>query len=1200
MRTNIGKYLCFGFLVLLTKGVFAQALIYSDLDLNDGGYINHIYNDSYSDSYIVVGNFTEIGGVARKNLAFIDRNDFSVRSIDLISDIDGEIEKIVVHQYIFAGYRMSLYIGGDFETVNGSTHKGIAKFSYVSPSPPAPDDAPFYTLHSWEPQLVYGSGSTWAENGIVKDLEIVSDTLFIGGNFVAVDNNALLSDQRPLGAAAFNILSNADYNVLNASANSCLTNDIDYFQGQIYLSGINDEPGFGKFALGRYNLDGTFDTDFGKRGFNLVGEAGLPYGEGYQNFALGDSSFIHYWTSTDGESASVIIYRHEEMIFDPTSLYLSANTSNCISGATAYKNVVYVARDKSAYIFEAPSVLGMHIQETEPPPFDIEWNGFIETVFDQTKRENVFAANNVLFISNDELSAAETGGGEPGIPRTGLAVYCLEPANIDDFTVFDTTICQRDTLTYTAEQVEFADGYIWEFTGTGIDIGVTGAFENLSDTLFNIDVDAWTRQIRFTPEFTPGELNVTPFTTCNNNIEDGVLIPSNTTSITINTNPLPNAFAGNDTTLTCDFTEVVLLGHSDSADVIFEWNKLGGDPLLDVHPYQDTLVDSAHTYILTVINDLGCLNYDTVLVEMDTIRPNFDVIMGPFDLTCSDTVRTYLGFCNNLADTTSFWRQLSTGDTLANPIDVTLPGQYQFYTVNNENGCIDSLNMAVLVYLNQPSPNIVITGYDDIPVIEPLDTLDCYTPSLTLECYSDTASTILNWVEADSTDPLGAIIDITAGGNYYILAQNTLNGCFNYVGLNIAEDFTKPNVILPAITALNCSNDSLVLNGSTIFADTIMEWTGDGISPSENPVTIFDHGTYYLTITKNDNGCAEVDSLAVISDSSIDVYAGNDTIVCDESLVFLNVIYGGTISGIIYLWDNGTTDPAAVYTAGTDEYAMVEIFGDDDCYGFDTVYIAIPPVPVIEFEAFQPCRGGPTGSIIASPISGLAPFEYSIDGGANFQESPAIIGLDFGNYTITVKDSLDCLYEYSAVIDETSDLPTPLFIFSTYNFQMDTVIVVDVSNPPTDSVNWIFSEALAYVGDFDGSPLVALPDTGSFIITMDAYYGDCLVSISKEIFVSEFDSTFATFTNQNGIKSIDLYPNPTNGTFTAEIEFYKKQRVAMGVQDMLGYVYEERQFAEVAELVEVFELGPEAVNGTYVLRIISEFDSAYLTFILSR
>ena len=1186
--------------VFFVKEVNGQSLIYTELDLNSGGVVYDVAYDKNNDLYVVVGDFSTIGGESVNNIAFINGDDYSLNMhayFNVVTAIDGPIFTVEFYTKIVMGPGPSrktfLYLGGNFTTINGVSRNGAAKLYYSNPGFLIPHDHA-YSLHAWNPDL---SEPTGLLNVAVFDMKLKGDTLVLAGGFGYANEGDPEEVIGPL--VSYNVLSN---NILTSYPNLSLVvldvvTHITFYNENLYVSTLPNDfdlegmgliypHGSGKII--KSLADGSLDPSFSGYGgsvsghFQIIGFSdsliavqtcyvggGDQLGEEVfiRNAATGDDYLehsFHFPDAIDEARYSLAMYKGDMITFRAASKKLERYGLNELGEDAILKRSTNFTNN----------VLGDGLNFTE--------------------KDHLFIEQNILFGSTNDLDETE------GLSRTGLALYCLEPYDLESFTTFDTTICHRDTLTYTVEQVEFADGYIWEYTGNGVNIGATGSPENLSDTLLNEYVDAWTRQISFSAAFTPGELKVTPFANCNNQIESGALLTSNTISINIETNPLPNVVAGDDTTLTCDRTEVLLHGHSDTAGVVYEWLRLGADPGLFTHHHQDTLVDSAQTYVLTVIDELGCVNTDTVVVEMDTLRPTFDPILGPYDLTCSDTVRTYLGFCNNLTDTTCFWRQLSTGETFDNPINVTLPGQYQFYTINNENGCIDSLTMPLFIYLNQPSPNIQIIGYDDIPVDVPLDTINCYFPSLTLECYSDTVSTILNWVEADSTDPLGAIIDITEGGNYYILAQNTDNGCFNYIGLNIAEDFAKPNVILPDISALNCSNDSLVLNGETIFSDTILQWTGDGISPSDNPVTVFDAGKYYLTVTKNDNGCSEIDSVDVIADSSIDVFAGNDTVGCDESLMFLEVTYGGTILGINYLWNNGTTDPTALYTAGEAPFASVEVFGDDECYGIDTVYIDIPPVPVVMFDAFQPCGEGATGSIIAHPVSGWAPFEYSIDGGASFQDSPAIGDLDFGSYTITVKDSLDCLYEFSVTIDESSDLPTPEFLFSTYNFKMDTVIVVDVSNPPTDSVNWVFSEELEYVGDLDGAPLVALPDTGSFVITMDAYYGECLVSLTKEIFVSEFDSTFATFSNQNGIKSIDLYPNPTNGTFTAEIEFYKKQRAGMAVQDMLGYVYEERQFDEVNELVETFELGIEAVNGTYVLHIISEFDSAYITFILSR
>jgi gliding motility-associated-like protein len=49
------------------------------------------------------------------------------------------------------------------------------------------------------------------------------------------------------------------------------------------------------------------------------------------------------------------------------------------------------------------------------------------------------------------------------------------------------------------------------------------------------------------------------------------------------------------------------------------------------------------------------------------------------------------------------------------------------------------------------------------------------------------------------------------------------------------------------------------------------------------------------------------------------------------------------------------------------------------------------------------------GKITATPIGGIAPFQYSIDGGITYQASNIFTGLLANNYTITIKDGNTCL-----------------------------------------------------------------------------------------------------------------------------------------------------------------------------------------------
>jgi len=513
------------------------------------------------------------------------------------------------------------------------------------------------------------------------------------------------------------------------------------------------------------------------------------------------------------------------------------------------------------------------------------------------------------------------------------------------------------------------------------------------------------------------------------------------------------------------------------------------------------------------------------------------------------------------------------------------------------NGCINE--PSIYVDLNNVQPNITIPGYSN-PNAIPLEILTCNLDTLNLTCSSSTLNTTVSWINADTTLFFGDNIDITNFGIYHIFATNNTNGCTNTLNISIESFFNPPAINCPTDNSLNCSVDSLSLFGSSLSAGATVEWSGISIPLSPNPLMVYDTGTYYFNVTNPDNGCISIDSVIITETNEINVSAGNDFLVCDQSLVNLTASYSGTITGINYLWNTGSTSANEMYIAGNSAFAVVEIFGDNGCYGVDTVNLNLPPNPVINFQGFKPCDNSASGQIVANPVSGLEPFQYSINNGLSYQSSPVFGGLFIGTYPIWVKDSVNCDYQFQAVIDENSSLPEPNFLFSTYNFESDTVTIIDVSNPPADSVIWEFPTELIVLDYNELSPTILLPDTGVFQITMKAFFGTCVVELTKPIYAALFDSTNANHYNQNGIKTIGLYPNPTSGNFTVTVEFYKTQRAAMVVQDMIGNTYVFNEYDETLTISQDIFLDLSVLDGTYVLKLISEFDSAYITFILAR
>lgn len=1166
--------------------VNGQVLDNALINLNAGGVIYDVADDPYHDCYILVGNFTSVNGTAVHNIAFLNKSDLSLNlsaTLNTITAINGEIRSVECYMNETTNYfNYRIYLGGNFTSITTTSgtyaRTGFAellstksKFLPVTITP--------FNVSAWNILMDYAGNEVG-----VNDIYRSADTLILAGNF------QFLSSGQPYdvlyNVVGFNGVAHSWIPIFNNPGGStfygygcdfCQVYSVERSGDFYYLSGSDNYLG-GSGFLHRYLPDGSYDNTFQPPlcGTGNAVWKSIPITSGADNFIVSTSKYA-------GSNGTYVHELNDNLVDGPFCAVTDVLPD--ADGLAKYKNTII---ERSAGQFGFYDLNGSYpataspVITTNTTTYNSALGGLASSdTYGGYGYRRTHVIENYLFISGNALTNVG------GTARTGLAAYCLEPHDAFAFTAFDTTICPEDTVTYTIPAVEFADGYKWEFTGTGAFLVNSGP---MISAIEMDDTAAYSKQIAFLPNFGQGQLKITPYSLCN-----GVTkLYSNTVTLNIYSNPLPHVNAGPDTTLTCVRDSVILYGYSDSAVVSYQWVYPFPGP--DVPGQYDTIT-AAGNYVFKVKNAWGCPNFDTVNVSLDTLKPVVILPAGSYDLTCADPEKTFSG-SSPTANTTVEWFEPVDSVFFSNPITVNLPGSYYLVATDTLNGCQQSAG--IFVYNNYIFPDISVAGYPTLTSVSALDTLTCLTDTLVLTTYSATPNSAAAWIAQDTSVFYGNTLEITTGGFYYLFATESTTGCTNSTGIFILEYQNLPDAQVPDSGLLNCSVDSLILFGSSLSAGAEMEWNGSLISPSSNPLTVYDPGVYYFTATDTFTGCKATDSIVVMQDNSIAVFAGNDTLVCNAETVPLSVNYGGTINGINYLWSNASVLQNTTYLAGATTYAAVEVFGDNGCYGADTVYLNIPPVPVILFEGFKPCDDGPSGSVVATPVSGLEPFVFSIDNGSNFQTSPVFNGLYTGTYPMVVRDSVNCLYNFTAVIDENSSHPTPAFLFSTYNFATDTVVVVDVSNPPADTVVWVFPPALMVLDNNPLSPVILLPDTGSFAITMQAHYGTCVTEVSKMIYASPFDSLAATQYNLNGIKSVQLYPNPTSGNFTVEIEFYKSQRAALVVQDMVGTTFVFNEYDQSLLITEAISLDPSVIDGTYVLKVVSEFDSASITFILAR
>lgn len=754
-----------------------------------------------------------------------------------------------------------------------------------------------------------------------------------------------------------------------------------------------------------------------------------------------------------------------------------------------------------------------------------------------------------------------------------MQVYCLPPPQPASFTTAPANVCAgQQGLVFSVSPALYAGTYNWTYSGTGASISGNGTSVSVS----------------FSANATSGNLSAFPVADCGT-----TGVPRSTA---VNVNPLPGALAGADDTLTCYQPSLVLSATSPASNVSFSWSGPANFSATGQTTSTPNHLPGDYSVQVTDIAS-GCSSFDTLHIAIDTVAPNVSLPAQPAYITC--TAPALLDGNSTTGNVSITWRDVNDTGFTYHPDPYTTAALSNFYMIVQDlhNGCRDSLPFQTTDF--RTPPDFLLLSHP-LPIgVTPVDTITCAHTPVVLLGGSDTANTSFAWKALASGDTFPNPASLVAPGGYRFFITRSDNGCIDSSLLVfIAQDSTSPNLSLVTPNALlTCSNSTALLDAQSLNSNTTLAWTGPNSFSSADPALVSDTGWYAVTATWNSNGCSTTDSLHVGYLPLILVNAGNDTTVCPGAAVTLQATIAGNISNPFYNWSTGSTTSSTVVSVTDTTAFVVDISNSQGCSGSDTVIVIIPPPLHDSLAVFQACDGSNTGTIQAHFAGGVPPYQLSIDGGS-FSGSTVFSNVPFGVHVITLRDMLGCTRTDTAEINAYSNLPQPLFLVASNTMLGDTIVLVDISNPRPDSVQWLLPPGAQIVGGTNFSPEILLPDTGNFFITLRAFFGSCVLDTTKLIHNGPVDTTFATAQNQNGIDSLALYPNPNNGQFTVTVDLFKKQNVLLQVFDGLTMLHFQQLIISSDHIVLPVGLPSALPDGTYLLRVVGEYDVRHLVFIL--
>lgn len=599
----------------------------------------------------------------------------------------------------------------------------------------------------------------------------------------------------------------------------------------------------------------------------------------------------------------------------------------------------------------------------------------------------------------------------------------------------------------------------------------------------------------------------------------------------------------------------------------------------------------------TVIGKTGCLQTATPFAINVLAKPIFAAPSMPQILYCVPD-STLLQSVSSNTNAVLKWRKSVNTVYNNQPFYARSSGNYYAIVIDTLTGCSDSSLVTLLNYQTYPNSKIISHAYSG--PTNAVDTITCYQPTVSVVGGSDTLDVNFAWRDMLTNSLAINPIDVNLQSNLKLIVTNTVNGCTDSsLIVLVAQNNTAINYSLATNTLpLNCSIYTATLDAAASPGNNVTLWSGPGIVNQSNPQIVSSPGDYTVTSTNTLSGCSDTKTVAVVYNNQLILQSSNDTLVCKNSNVNITSAALGTVSAIAYNWNSGsTTQVANVNVANTTTYVVYANGGG--CAGSDTVVVNVAPLTNDSVVAYKSCSVPDEGSIVVFANSGIAPFYYSINNGLTYSTNNSFGNIPFGTYTTSVRDGLGCIKTNTIILNSISNLPTPKFIASTRNVASDTIVLVDISVPKPDSVQWLLPINVTRIESSMFSPVIVVSDTGSFSVTMKAFYGACIINSTKQIFFGEADTLIANSYNASGIKSVILYPNPNDGLFTVDVEFYKKQNVSIQILSSTGAQQLQQNFRDITFFSLPVNL-TQVVNGIYMLRVVGEYDAKSISFVISK
>ncbi|MFZ1529423.1 MAG: SprB repeat-containing protein [Ferruginibacter sp.] len=450
---------------------------------------------------------------------------------------------------------------------------------------------------------------------------------------------------------------------------------------------------------------------------------------------------------------------------------------------------------------------------------------------------------------------------------------------------------------------------------------------------------------------------------------------------------------------------------ADACDNIYIGNKGG---IIKVYKFNGSVFDDAAAPDISVPGYTSNV-YDLALDESKKLLyASGDGFVASIDIA---------SYCPNTIYTVNIVSNCATGSATATISPVPLTGSTINYTLfsgttqisTNTTGIFTGLNpnitYTVVATINrncsgtQATGSFVLPG-PDITAAHVNTICGASTGSITAAGSGVSAPGPYSYsLNGGAFQPSGNFTGLAAG--IYNLIIQSSGGCLNDTVINILN--SNGPVLTFTQTDATCGNNAGTVTASATGGNGPYQFSINGGTSYQagNFFTGLVAGQYTLVV-KDADACTNSSLITIATSPAISLTAISGSATCGQANGTITAFATGG-SGALQFSINGNTFQAATLfsglTPGTYTVTVKDAIG---CIASVSVTVANAPVPGVTAVSTPAACGNRNGVITATGVSGVSPYQYSINGGVSYQVSNVFTGLASGNYTITIKDATGC------------------------------------------------------------------------------------------------------------------------------------------------------------------------------------------------